>query len=37
MKVAAEYLALGKTLEEISEMEKEGVLEDFTGQGMQMP
>ena len=37
MKVAAEYLALGKTLEEIAEMEKEGVLEDFTGQGMQMP
>lgn len=37
MKVAAEYLALGKTLEEIAEMEKEGVLEDFTDEKMQMP
>lgn len=37
MKVAAEYLTLGKKLEEIAEMEKDGVLEDFAGKGMQMP
>lgn len=34
MKVAAEYLALGKTLEEIAEMEKGGVLEDFSEKGI---
>lgn len=33
MKVAAEYLALGKTLEEIAKMEKDGVLEDFSEKG----